>query len=464
MLVQHIDAIVTCDDQDRVLYDAWLQTEGPRITGMGCHSKGAPPSAPPPAPPADGELLDGRGMWMYPGLVNTHHHLYQCFTRNLPAVQNMELFPWLLYLYEIWKNIDRDVIRYSTLAGAGELLKYGCTTVFDHHYVFPRSAPGDLIDTQFAAAAELGVRMHCSRGSMSLSKKDGGLPPDSVVQDVGEILADSERLIRAYHNTGEYAMRQVVLAPCSPFSVTAELLRESAALARQYGVRLHTHLCETKDEEAFTLEKTGLRPFAYMESLGWVGADVFYAHGIHFNGEELRALADTQTGVAHCPCSNMKLASGVARVPEMLALGVPLGLAVDGAASNDASNLMEEMRVAYLLHRLTAGANTGTTAPTGYDILKMATVGGARLLGRRDIGHLAVGMAADCFMIGNRGLELTGAGGDPMSFFGTVGYHQPVDYAFVNGKMAVKSGKLTMIDEEEAAAKGREAVKRLLHK
>ena len=263
----------------------------------------------------------------------------------------MELFDWLRYLYDIWKNIDEELITLSSLTGMGELMKNGCTTCFDHHYVFPRDG-GDLIAAQFEAAGLIGMRMHASRGSMDLSKKDGGLPPDSVVQTIDEIMKDSVRLIEKYHDPSKGSMRQIALAPCSPFSVSGELLRESAVLARQYGVRLHTHLCETKDEENYTLERCGMRPYAYMESLGWTGPDVWYAHGIHFNADELKALADTGTGVAHCPISNMKLSSGIARIPEMLKLGVTVGLGVDGSASNDGSSLLEEMRVAYLLHRL----------------------------------------------------------------------------------------------------------------
>lgn len=444
-LLKNIRTLVTCDDRDRVLHNVDLLLDGPSICAIGHIQE-----------PAD-NVIDCRHMFVYPGLVNTHHHLYQYFTRNLPEVQGLELFDWLTALYEIWKNLNEETIRCSSLAGMGELMKYGCTTCFDHHYVFPKGA-GDLIGAQFAAAEQLGIRMHASRGSMSLSRKDGGLPPDSVVQDVDAILSDSARLIETYHDASAFSMRQMVLAPCSPFSVTADLLRESAVLARQYGVRLHTHLCETKDEERFTLETTGMRPYAYMESLGWTGSDVFYAHGIHFNDEELRSLASTQTGVAHCPCSNMKLSSGVARIPEMLALGVPVGLAVDGSASNDASNLMEEIRTAYLLHRLTAGDK----APTGYDLLKMATRGSARLLGRSDIGELSPGKAADFFAIDTRRIEMLCADRDAADLFGTVGWHLPADLVYVNGRKTVENGRLFTVDEDRLLRDGKAAVDRLL--
>ena len=329
LLIKNARYVVSCDDSDTLYERVNLFIRDGVIVSIG-----------PDYHQAD-TVLDASSMAVYPGLINTHHHLYQLFSRNLPEVQKMELFPWLVTLYEVWKGLDEEVVAWSSLTGFGELLKTGCTTCFDHHYVFPHGA-GDLIAAQFRSAGRAGIRFVASRGSMDLSRKDGGLPPDSVVQTIDEILADSERLVRVWHDPAPYSMRQMVLAPCSPFSVSGDLMRESARLARSLGVRLHTHVAETRDEEQFTLEKFGMRPLAYMESLGWVGPDVWYAHGIHFNDDELRLLADTGTGVAHCPISNMKLASGVCRVPEMLKLGVPVGLAVDGAASNDGSDLLEE--------------------------------------------------------------------------------------------------------------------------
>ncbi|MEG1658338.1 MAG: 8-oxoguanine deaminase [Oscillibacter sp.] len=435
LLIQNLNTLVTCDDGDTVLKNVDLYCEDGFIRAIGPH-----------LPQQADETVDGSHFWCYPGLVNTHHHLYQTFSRNLPQVQNLELFDWLTALYEIWKGLDEAVIRLSSLTGLGELLKHGCTTCFDHHYVFPRDS-GDLLGAQFAAAEELGVRMHASRGSMDLSRKDGGLPPDSVVQSVDEILRDSARLIETYHDPPPGSLRQIALAPCSPFSVSPELLRQSALLARQYGVRLHTHLCETKDEEHYMLSRHQMRPLEFMASLGWTGSDVWFAHGIHFNDEELRELARTGTGVAHCPISNMKLSSGVARVPEMLRLGVPVGLAVDGSASNDGSSLMEELRVCYLLHRLHSSA----AAPSGYDVLKLATRGSARLLGRDDIGSLEVGKCADFFLVDARRLELVGGGYDPASVLATVGLRGPVDMTVVNGKIVVREGRLVGVDEERLA-------------
>ena len=446
LLIKNLQAIVTCDDADSMPQNADLYIEDNRIAAIGANLDKA----------AD-RVIDGSHMLCYPGLINTHHHLYQQFSRNLPAVQNLELFDWLKALYEVWKNLDTDVIRASSLTGMGELMKNGCTTCFDHHYVFPANT-GDLLEAQFGAADTLGIRMAASRGSMDLSKKDGGLPPDSVVQTVDEIMKDSARLIEKWNDKSFGSMRTVALAPCSPFSVSDELLRQSAILARQYGVRLHTHLCETKDEENYTLERYNMRPLEYMESLGWVGNDVWYAHGIHFNDEELRVLARTGTGVAHCPVSNMKLSSGIARVPEMLALGIPVGLAVDGSASQDGSNLLEELRISFLLHRL----NSSDKAPSGYDCLKMATRGSARLLGRDDIGQLAVGKCADLFLIDSRKIELAGACYDPKNVLGTVGYRQPVDYTIVNGKVTVENGRLLGVDEDKLVVEAKNVCDRYL--
>lgn len=448
LMIRNISQLVTCNDADEVLQGVDVYCEDGFIRAIG---KNLPQQA--------ARELDGHHLLCYPGLINTHHHLYQQFSRNLPQVQNMELFDWLKTLYEIWKNLDEEVIRYASLTGMGELMKNGCTTCFDHHYVFPAGC-GNLIGTQLEAADTLGIRMVSSRGSMDLSVKDGGLPPDSVVQTVDEIIADSARVIERYHDPSFGSMHQIVLAPCSPFSVSAELLKQSAILARQEGVRLHTHLCETKDEENYTLCRCGMRPLEYMASLGWIGNDVWYAHGIHFTTQELDLLAQTGTGVAHCPVSNMKLSSGIARIPEMLERGVRVGLAVDGSASQDGSNLLEEIRICYLLHRL----NASRKAPSGYDILKMATRGSASLLGREDIGSVEVGKCADLFLVDSRRLELVGALYDPKNVFGTVGLRAPVDYTIVNGRITVAQGQLVGVDEPVVAEKARAVCDTYLHR
>ena len=306
LLIQNIRSLVSCDDADTVYENVDLYAEDGFIRAIG---KNLPQEAE--------KVIDASHMLCYPGLVNTHHHLYQVFSRNLPEVQNMELFDWLKTLYEIWKNLDEDVIRLSTLTGLGELMKHGCTTCFDHHYVFPAGA-GDLIGAQFAASDEIGARMYASRGSMDLSVKDGGLPPDSVVQTVDEIMADSARVIEKYHDKSFGAMHRVALAPCSPFSVSADLLRESAVLAREYGVRLHTHASENKGECAYVESLVHMRNLRYLHSIGYTGEDVILAHCIWIDDDEIRILADTGTHAVHCPSSNMKLASGIARIDEMI--------------------------------------------------------------------------------------------------------------------------------------------------
>lgn len=443
--LKNIDTIVTCDANDTVYRYTDLWFSDGEIAHIGAWDR--EPDA----------VYDCRGMLVSPGLINVHHHLYQYFTRNLAKVQNYELFDWLKALYGVWKNLNERTVLLSSCAGMAELMRYGCTTCFDHHYVFPKDA-GDLLAAQFEAAKVLGIRMHVSRGSMDLSEKDGGLPPDSVVQTVDEILKDSEDAVRRFHDPARFSMRQVVLAPCSPFSASEALYRESASLARSLGVQLHTHLCETKDEEAYTLETFGKRPFDYLASLGWTGSDVFYAHGIHFNDAELDRIAETGTKIAHCPVSNMKLSSGVMRLPDILDRGIPVGLAVDGSASNDGSNLMDEMRAAFLVHRLTWGSR----APGGYEILKLATSGSAKVLGRDDLGSIEPGKAADVFVIKRDSTDLLYAVDDPKNLFGNVGYHKPCDLVFVNGKCTVKDGRIVNLDEETLLQLSRNELKRFL--
>lgn len=446
VLIKGASAIVTCDGNDNIYLDSDMYISGGEILEIGKINKKAD------------RVYDMSGKYVYPGLINTHHHLYQTFTRNLKRVQNMELFDWLTALYEIWRGIDEEVIYLSSLTGMGELIKYGCTTCFDHHYVFSKHSES-FIDRQFEAADKLGIRFYASRGSMSLGKKDGGLPPDDLVQDLDTILSDSERLVKKYNDISKFSMHNVALAPCSPFSVTPELLRESSVLARKYGARLHTHLAETKDEERFCIEKLNMRPLDFMESVGWTGSDVWYAHGIHFNDDEIKVLSQTGTGIAHCPVSNMKLSSGICRIPDMLKAGVNVGLAVDGSASNDGSNLMSEIRTSYLLHRL-AYSNE---APSGYDILKMATRGSAAVLGRDDIGELSIGKAADFFAIDSESLELVGTFTDPAGLLATTGYSKPADYVFVGGNLICEKGVLNGIDEEETVKDANKRVKKLIN-
>ena len=433
-LFRNVKYIVSCDDNDTVYENVDVYCEDGFIKEIGSDLD-----------IGDKEVYNCSNMIMYPGLINTHHHLYQYFSRNLPKAQNLQLFDWLIYMYEIWKNLDSDVIYHSSKAGMAELLKSGCTSCFDHHYVFPGGDSQKLLDAQFSASDELGIRMFSSRGSMNLSKKDGGLPPDSVVQTTNEIMNDSLRSIEKFHDDRKGSMHNITLAPCSPFSADSDLYRESAVLAREKGVRLHTHLCETLDEEKYTLERFNMRPLEYMSSLGFIGRDTWYAHGIHFNDEELETLKNTGTGICHCPISNMKLSSGVARIPEMLKMGIKVGLGVDGSASNDGSNLLEEIRCAYLLSRI----SWGDDSPSAYDFLKIATRGSASVLGRDDLGSIETGKCADFFMIDHRKIELTGALYDPKAMPASVGYKGSVDMTVVGGKAVVNGGRLVSADEEQ---------------
>lgn len=447
LLLRNVNAVVTCDENDTVYEGVDIFVKDSKIEAIGKDlDVGAE------------RVINCTNMLCYPGLINTHHHLYQQFSRNIPKVQNMELFPWLKALYGVWKNIDDEVVYLSSLSGMAELMKNGCTTCFDHHYVFPQGRSDTLLDSQFLAADVLGIRMYASRGSMNLSEKDGGLPPDSVVQTTDEILSDSIKAIEKYQDSSFGSMRMVALAPCSPFSADSDLYRESAKLARQYGVRLHTHLCETIDEENYTLSAFSKRPLEYMQSLGFVGDDVWYAHGIHFNDEELKMLADTKTGVAHCPVSNMKLSSGVAKISQMLSMGVRVGLAVDGSASNDGSNMLEEMRVAYLLSRLTFGSD----GLTPYQVLKLATAGSASVLGRNDIGVIECGRCADMFLVDKRRVELVGASFDPKSMLSTIGLKGAVDYTIVGGEITVENGRLKNLDEDKLSEKANKKVEEYL--
>ncbi len=411
-------------------------------------------------PGAEDRVIDASRHVVVPGFVNTHHHFYQTLTRNIPEVQNAKLFDWLVYLYELWKYIDEDAVYYSSLLAMAELLKTGCTTSSDHHYLYPRDFEGDLMGLQFEAAETLGMRFSPTRGSMSLSKKDGGLPPDSVVQTEEEILEDSERVIGEYHDGSDFSMRKIVLAPCSPFSVTEDLMKKTSELARKHDVRIHTHVAETIDENDFCMEVYGRRPLQLMQDTGFVGEDVFYAHGIHFNDEELDILAETGTHIAHCPSSNMRLGSGICRVTEMLPKGGHVALAVDGSASNDASDMLGEMRAALMLQRVKYGADALTAA----DVYKIASENGARLLGYDKVGRLEEGWAADLAAFDVSGIGYAGSLSDPAAALLFSGYSHEADYTVVNGKLAVESGRLVGFNEEELAEKANSIAFSMLEK
>ncbi len=431
LLLRHADILVTMDAERRVIKDGAIFVQDNVIQQVGKTED---------LPEAADTVINARGMIVLPGLVNTHHHLYQTLTRALPEAQNVGLFRWLKTLYPIWAELTGEAAYVSALVGMAELILSGCTTTSDHLYLFPNDVK---LDHTIYAAREIGIRFHASRGSMSLGESKGGLPPDRVVEEEEDILKDTQRVIEAFHNPERFAMVRIVVAPCSPFSVTADLMRESIALARAYGVHAHTHLAETLDEEHFCLETFGKRPVEYVEELGWVGDDVWYAHGIHVNDEEIALLARTQTGVAHCPSSNMRLGSGVAPVKKYLRAGVPVALGVDGSASNDSSHMLAEARQAMLLQRV-GGDPGGLTA---WQALEIATVGGARVLGRDDIGVLAPNMAADFIGFRLERLDYAGALHDPIAalVFCTP---QRVDLSVINGKVIVENGHFTNFDPE----------------
>jgi len=399
-------------------------------------------------------VIDASGMVVLPGLVNTHHHLYQTLTRALLAVQDVELFDWLVTLYPIWAELTAEAVYVSAQIGLAELMLSGCTTANDHLYIYPNDV---ILDAEIRAAQELGMRFHPCRGSMSLGKSKGGLPPDRVVQTEEEIMSDCQRVVDTYHDPDAYSMCRIVIAPCSPFSVTEELMRQSAIWARQQGLTLHTHVAETLDEEEFCLQKVGLRPVEYMQELGWVGEDVWYAHAIYLSEEEMDLLAETGTGVAHCPTSNMRLGSGIAPIREMLDRGVKVGLAVDGSASNDSSHMLAEARMAMLLQRVQKGAG----ALSAQEALEMATLRGAAVLGRDDIGSLAPGKAADFIAIHLDRLEYAGAGHDPL---GALLFCRPVnvDLSVINGRVVVQKGHIVGFDLERAIARQNEISQEML--
>ena len=410
------------------------------------------------------EVLDLTGHVVLPGLVNTHHHFYQTLTRAVPAAQDANLFNWLKTLYPIWARLTPDDIFTSTQTALAELALSGCTTAADHLYLYPN---GSKLDDEIAAASEIGLRIHAARGSMSLGESKGGLPPDSVVDDEDSILKDSQRLIQKYHDPKPGSMVQIVLAPCSPFSVTGELMKQSAKLAREYNVHLHTHLAETEDEEHFCLQQFGHRPVGYMQEVDWVGDDVWFAHAVWVNDEEIQVFARHNCGVAHCPTSNMRLASGIAPIKQYRRAGVHVGLGVDGSASNDGSHLLAEVRNAMLLSRVKEGITGYSLSDdpnrklmTAREAIYLGTRGGAAVLGRKDIGSLEIGKCADFFAIQLDKLGFAGMH-DPVS---AVVFGQPVkaDYTVVGGKFVVKEGQLVTVDEHKLAERHNKAAKRLL--
>ena len=446
LLIRDIHTLVMMDADDTVLHNAYLYAEDGEIRQVGTGSARLPK--------AD-RVISGRYSVAIPGLVNTHHHLYQTLTRAFAAAADAELFDWLRALYPIWARLDEESVHTAALAGMAELALSGCTTTTDHHYVFPRGH-ANLIDAEIAAARRIGMRFHPTRGSMSVGKSKGGLPPDSVVESEARILADSERLIRQYHDPRPGSMVQVALAPCSPFSVSPELMRRSADLAARYNVRLHTHLAETRDEEAYCLARFGKRPLDLLEDCGWLGPNTWLAHGIYFNRREITRLGRAGVGIAHCPTSNMRLGSGCAPVLALRRAGCAVGIGVDGSASNDSSHMLAEARQALLLHRLRHGA-----AALGVrEALRMATAGGARCLGRDDIGTLEAGKRADIAMFDLRGAGYSGAG-DPVCAL-LLCAPTRVETLIIEGKVIVADGQLQTLALDPLLARHRRLARKLV--
>ena len=429
MLVKNAELLVTMDGERREIKRGGLYIEDNIIKQVG-PSDSLPQTA--------DVVLDMAGKVVIPGLVNTHHHMYQSLTRVVPAAQDGELFNWLTNLYPIWARLTPEMIAVSTQTAMAELILSGCTTSSDHLYIYPN---GCKLDDSIHAAEEIGMRFHAARGSMSVGRSQGGLPPDSVVEKESDILKESQRLIEDYHDASHGSMRRVVVAPCSPFSVSRDLMREAAVLAREYGVSLHTHLAENVNDIAYSREKFGMTPAEYAEDLGWVGHDVWHAHCVQLDQHGIELFARTGTGVAHCPCSNMRLASGIAPIRKMRDHGVPVGLGVDGSASNDGASMIGEVRQALLLQRV----GFGPDAMTAREALEIATLGGAKVLNRNDIGALAPGMVADfvAFSLGH--VAYAGALHDPLAalVFCTPTH---VDTSVINGRVVVQDGRITTVD------------------
>lgn len=453
LLARHAQVLVTMDDGRREIADGGLFARDGWIEKVG-------PSDSLPA--AADVVLDLKDHLVLPGLINTHHHLYQTLTRAVPLAQDADLFHWLKVLYPIWARLKPEDVQVSTQVGLSELVLSGCTTAADHLYLFPN---GSRLDDEIEAAGPVGIRLHASRGSMSLGESQGGLPPDRVVETPQKILDDCRRVIEAFHDPEPGAMVRIVVAPCSPFSVTPELMRESAELARAYGVTLHTHLAETLDEERFCLETFGHRPLAYVESLGWSGEDVWFAHAVHIDRDEVGRMASGRIGVAHCPTSNMRLASGIAPVRRYLAAGVRVGLGVDGSASNDSSHMLAEARQAMLLARLGGAVGPepdgGSALLSARQTLELATRGGAAVLGRKDLGSLEVGKCADFIAVSLDRLEYAGALHDPVAaavFCAPAG----VDCSVVHGRIVVEQGRLLGLELPPLVERHNRAAARLV--
>ncbi len=429
LFLKNCDVIVTMDAERREIRGGAIHIVGDRIMAIGADLV---------QPDDVAEVIDLTDHIVCPGLINTHHHMFQSLTRAVPAAQDASLFGWLKTLYPIWQRITPEMLRVSTQTAMAELLLSGCTTTSDHLYLFPN---GSRLDDSIEGAQEIGMRFHAARGAMSIGESKGGLPPDSLTELEPHILTDTARLIETFNDPAPRAMLRVVVAPCSPFTVSSELMRDAAVLARTYGVSMHTHLAENRDDVNYSLERYGRTPARYAEELGWLGPDVWHAHCVQLDREGIGLFGASGTGVAHCPCSNMRLASGIAPIRRMRRAGVPVGIGVDGSASNDSGHILGEVRQAMLLQRV----RYGPAAITAREALEIGTLGGAKVLGRTDIGSLSPGMAADLAIFDLNSIAFAGARHDPVAALAFCG---PVSaaYTIVNGRVVVRDGQLTTVD------------------
>lgn len=444
LLIEDCEVVVTMDDAGTEVAGGSILVEDGVVAWVGA---GRPPAEP-------DERLDGRGTVALPGLVNCHHHLYQSMTRVRAQAEG--LFGWLAELYPVWAGLDEAWERAAARVALAQLALSGCSTTTDHHYVFPARA-GDLLSVEIEAARELGLRFHPCRGSMDLGEAGGGLPPDSVVESTGDALGRSEEAVRRFHDPSPGSMLRIAIAPCSPFSVTERLMRGSAELARSLGVRLHTHLAETLDEERFCLERFGMRPLELMDDWGWLGEDVWFAHCVHLSDKDVRRIGETGTGVAWCPSSNLRLGAGIAPGRALIDQGARVGLGVDGSASNEGAGLLAEVHQALLLSRA-EGPERGLSARQA---VRVATRGGASALGRDDVGSLEPGMRADVALFGVDGLAFAGAGIDPVAALVFAGSER-VRHLVVEGRSVVRDGRLVTADEDEIAREGHRVARRIL--
>lgn len=445
ILIKNAKAIVTCDEKDNVFYDSDMLIDGPKIAAIGKDIKAE-----------DAEVIDASGKFVYPGLVNTHHHFFQTFVRNMTTIDypNLTVMDWIDKIYRIFQKIDDNVIYYSSLAAMADLLKHGCTTAFDHQYCYTTATGKRPVDRQMEAAAQLGIRYSAGRGGNTLPREKGSSIPAAMVESTDEFIKDCERLIDKYHDAKPYAMNQIIVAPCQPINCYKDTFVESLKLARDKGVRLHTHLGEGESEGV--KERYGMRTVEWCREMGFVGEDVFYAHAWELTPEEYKVLAETKTGISHCPAPAVLGGFPILDIKKLTEMGILVSLGCDGSATNDSSNELDALRMAYLMQSYHTKERGGCTS--AYDMLKVATINGAKMLGRTELGSLEIEKGADLFMIDTNKLELTGALHDPKNMLARVGVTGPVWMTMVNGKVVYKDGHLPGVDEEKLGARGRRSM------